>query len=65
LSDEILSPGKILFFTKKQMFKSPSLFVNASTKETEKVLRTQLTQKELRLILTENCNYKCGFCHKE
>gem|GEM_PF-1975822 len=47
------------------MFKSPSLFVNASTKETEKVLRTQLTQKELRLILTENCNYKCGFCHKE
>ena len=22
-------------------------------------------KKELRLVLTENCNYNCTFCHKE
>ena len=24
-----------------------------------------MKERELRLLLTQKCNFKCGFCHKE
>lgn len=50
-------------YIKNFLTSAPKEFVNMIKKEVEDIKNKQ--RKEIRLIITQDCNYECVFCHKE